>query len=232
MTELESNLPKHVGIILDGNRRWAKAQGLPTLEGHLKGYNNLRELSEYIVSDLKIPYLTAYVFSTENWSRTEEEVGYLMKLLLRAFGEYLEDFKQNNGRIVVLGSRDKLSPAIVKAIDKAESETKNNTGGTLALCFNYGGQAEIVDAAQKLIDKPPKAKLTTEEFAQNLYHPEVPPLDLVIRTSGEQRLSGFMLYRAAYAEFYFAQKHWPEFTRADIDAALLEYANRKRRFGS
>lgn len=223
----------HVGVIMDGNRRWAKSRGLNSFEGHFKGYQNMRDLAIYAIVEKGIPYLSAFVFSTENWSRTKEEVGYLMKLVLRAMTEYLDEFHNKNIRIVVLGSRNKLDGKIIEAIEKAEAKTKGNTRGTLALCFNYGGQAEIVDAAKKMIEeKIDPARITEESFAGYLYHPEVPPVDLLIRTSGEQRLSGFMLYRAAYSELLFMDKHWPEFTAADIDMALAEYAKRQRRFGA
>lgn len=225
--------PKHIGIIMDGNRRWAKAQGLKPTEGHLKGYKILGDLSRYALLEKKIPYVSAFVFSTENWSRAEEEVGFLMNLVTKALDEYLDDFHKDNIRILVLGSRDKLSKKVLDALTKGEAKTKDNTGGTLALCFNYGGQEEIVDAAKKLLArKADPESLTPESFASDLYHPEVPPIDMIIRTSGEQRLSGFMLWRASYAELYFVKKHWPEFTTSDIDSALDEFSRRRRRYGS
>ena len=228
-----ANLPTHVGVIMDGNRRWAKSQGLPTFDGHQKGYNNLRELVLYALKERGVKYLSAFVFSTENWSRAQEEVGYLMNLVLRALKDHLDEFHRENVRIVVMGTRDKLKPNIIAAIEKAESTTKRNTGGTVALCFNYGGQQEIVDAAKKLLEAGANpANLTIEDFAAQLYHPDIPPLDLVIRTSGEQRLSGFMLWRSSYAEFLFMEKHWPEFTKKDIDFALDEYSKRQRRYGA
>lgn len=217
---------------MDGNRRWAKAQGLPTMKGHFRGYKNMRDLALYALVEKGVPYLSAFVFSTENWSRTAEEVGYLMKLVTRALSEYLDEFHKKNIRIVVLGTRDRLDSSVIKAIEKAESTTKDNAGGTLAICFNYGGQQEIVDAARKLIKQGADPdKLDTEAFAEALYHPEVPPLDLIIRTSGEQRLSGYMLWRSAYSELLFMDKHWPEFTTQDIDFALEEYGRRSRRYG-
>lgn len=225
-------LPQHVGIILDGNRRWAKAQGLTSLQGHLKGYRNFHDVALYLLKTKKVPYVSAYVFSTENWSRTKSEVNYLMKLVLRALKEFLKEFHEEGIRIVVLGSREKLSKSVIKAIDKAESDTHNNNQGTLALCFNYGGQGELVEAAKAIINAElPAESVTPSVLADHLYHPEVPPLDLIIRTSGEQRLSGFMLWRAAYAELYFVDKHWPDFGLADTDEALADYSQRQRRFG-
>ncbi len=225
--------PQHIGVILDGNRRWARARGLKPMEGHMAGYRNFYELSRYTFLEKKIPYLSAFVFSTENWKRTEEEVGFLMRLVTRAISEYLDDFHRDNIKILILGSRDKLSKPVLKAIENAEEKTKDNTGGTLALCFNYGGQQEIVDAAKSLVEQNvDPAGLDIDSFAQALYKPEVPPVDLMIRTSGEQRLSGFMLWRVAYAELLFVDKHWPDFTRQDIDAALDEFASRQRRYGA
>ncbi len=226
------DLPNHVGIIMDGNRRWARARGLKTMEGHFKGYRNLHELALYALVEKKVPFISAFVFSTENWSRTADEVGYLMKLVTTALKEYLEEFHRSNIRILVLGTRERLDTTVIKAIEKSEERTKNNTGGTLALCFNYGGQKEIIDAARNLVKQGKSADgINDEAFAGALYHPEVPPLDMVVRTSGEQRLSGFMLYRAAYAELLFMEKHWPDFTKEDIDSVLDEYAKRQRRYG-
>ena len=217
---------------MDGNRRWARAQDLPTLEGHTKGYYNLRELSRYIFKQKHIPFLTVYAFSSENWSRTKAEVSYLMKLVARALDEFMEECQAEDLRIVVLGRRDRLSKKVLKAVEQAEASTRDNRSGTLAICFNYGGQQEIVDAAKSLAEQRiPADQIDPEKFAQQLYHPEVPAVDLLIRTSGEQRLSGFMLWRAAYSELYFIDKHWPAMTKQDIDKALDEYASRQRRYG-
>lgn len=176
--------------------------------------------------------MSAFIFSTENWSRTQEEVSYLMRLITRGLEEYLDEFHQKGIKILVLGSTDKLSPKVIKAIDKAVSKTRRNSNGTLALCFNYGGQQEIVDAVKKMTEKKISPEETTpERFSDFLYHPEVPPIDLLVRTSGEQRLSGFMLWRAAYAELYFVDKYWPDFNSEDMDSAVDEYARRLRRYG-
>jgi len=224
--------PNHLGIILDGNRRWAVAQGKTKMAGHMAGYKNFYTLSRYALIDQKIPYVSAFVFSTENWQRTKEEVGYLMRLVTRALTEFLEDFHRGNIRILVAGSRDGLDDSVLEAIEKAETQTSGNTGGNLVLCFNYGGQAEIVQAARNIIEQKIDPKnLTIDTFAEQLYKPEVPALDFVIRTSGEHRLSGFMLWRSAYAELYFTDKMWPDFTTKDLDIALEEYAHRQRRYG-
>jgi undecaprenyl diphosphate synthase len=213
--------PKHVGIILDGNRRWAKANSLPTLEGHRQGAEKLKEVA-LAAFDKGVNYLSAYIFSTENWSRTEEEVGYLMDLVIKAVDKYLDEFHERGIKVVILGRRDGLRASVAEAIKRAEDKTASNTKGTLGLCFNYGGRREIVDAVNEAIksDKP----VSEELIAQYLYAPEIPDCDLIIRTSGEQRISNFMLWRAAYSELYFVNKHWPDFTTADL--------GRSRRFGN
>ena len=228
----DTSKPRHIGLILDGNRRWAKERGLPAMEGHLAGYKNLQELATYAFKEKHIEFISAYVFSTENWKRTKEEVGYLMKLVLRALTEYLDGFHRDNIKIVILGSKDKLSDSLIKAIQTAESKTANNTGGTLALCFNYGGQNEIVDALNNiLVNNPEKNQIEISDIEESLYHPEIPAVDIIVRTSGEQRISGFMLWRAAYAEMLFMSKFWPDFTNADIDKIIEEYSKRQRRYG-
>jgi undecaprenyl diphosphate synthase len=222
----------HVGIVLDGNRRWAKAQGLPTLEGHRRGGEVFKKIA-HAAFDRGVTCLSAFVFSTENWSRTDEEVGYLMNLVMKAVESYLDEFNERGIRIVVLGRRDGIRKKVLDAIKKTEDKTAGNTNGTLALCFNYGGQQEIVDACQKLVQLGVNPEeITQESFRQALYNSEVPDVDLLIRTSGEQRTSGFMLYRAAYSELYFTEKLWPDFTEEDLDTALKNYHERSRRFGS
>lgn len=227
----DSLLPRHIGYIVDGNRRWAKMHGLPTYEGHLAGYNAIKEvLLETLNSGVK--YATAYVFSTENWKRSKEEVGYLMSLLLKVLEADLPIFLENNVRLKIIGTRDGLSSAMLKAIDKAEEKTDSMNGGTLLLCLNYGGQLEIVDAVKKIVQSGVgEEEVTAEVISDHLYVPEAPPCDLIVRTSGEQRLSNFMLWRAAYSEFIFLEKNWPDMTKDDVSAILEEYASRHRRFG-
>jgi len=227
----ETVIPKHVGIILDGNRRWAKNQDLSALEGHREGAEVFKEIA-LGAFDLGVEYLSAFVFSHENWSRTEEEVGYLMKLVVKAVENYLDTFHAANIRIQVLGRRSGLPKSVLTAIERTEEKTKNNTRGTLALCFNYGGEEEMVDSVKQAIDAGLKSEdITKESFKELLYVPEIPPLDVVIRTSGEQRTSGFMLFRAAYAELYFSEKLWPDFSIKELKAILDWYAKRDRRFG-
>ena len=231
MSEQTINLPKHVGYIVDGNRRWAKKHGLPTYEGHLAGYNAIQDVAR-ATFDSGVEYMSVYIFSTENWKRSENEVKALMGLVLKLFTSDLHIFNEENIRLRVLGSKDMVNERIKKAIVEAEEATKNNTRGTLALCFNYGGQLEIADAVKKFVQAGGDASsITVEDIASNLYAPDIPPVDLIIRTSGEQRLSNFMLYRAAYSEFMFIDKAWPDITKEDVQEALQKYSNRGRRFG-
>jgi undecaprenyl diphosphate synthase len=223
--------PKHIGYIVDGNRRWAKTHGLPTYEGHLAGYNAIQEVAKASF-DAGVKYVSVYSFSTENWKRSEDEVGKLMGLVLRFITSDLHIFSDNNIRLQVLGTRDRLSDKIIKAIDEAEAVTASNTRGTLALCFNYGGQLEIADAFKKIIqDGIGEDDVTPELIARNLYAPDVPPIDMLVRSSGEQRLSNFMLWRAAYSELMFFDKLWPDMTKDDVTAIIEEYSRRGRRFG-
>jgi undecaprenyl diphosphate synthase len=182
-----------------------------------------------VAKSRNIKYISAYIFSTENWSRTKEEVSYLMDLFLYSFKHDMKQLARDGFRIVFLNRREHLSAKILRAMDETEADSQDNTGPTLALCFNYGGQAEIVDAAAKLAKSGDD--FTEENFAKYLYHPEIPPIDILVRSSGEQRLSGFMLWRAAYAELMWIDKMWPDMTEADFDDVLTEFAKRSRRFG-
>lgn len=227
----QAAIPVHLGVILDGNRRWAKARGLSSLEGHNKGYQTLKDMTKYAF-DKGIKYVTAYIFSTENWARSKTEVKYLMGIALRAVTKDLAEMDKENIKVVWLGSPHLLSDKLVKAIKRAEAATKHNTRGTLCLCFNYGGHQEIVDAVKKIVaSKTPVNEISHETISGSLYAPEIPPVDLIMRTSGERRISGFMLYRAAYSELYFTSEHWPEFEESDLDKALKDYGDRQRRFG-
>lgn len=227
----EKIIPKHVGYIVDGNRRWAKQRGIPAYEGHLAGYNNLHEIAA-VTFELGVKYVSAYVFSTENWKRSQSEVGKLMDLVLKTLASDIPILQKNNIRLEVVGSRENLKPKIIQAIEKAELETAGNTAGTLALCFNYGGQNEIVDAVKKIVQSGKSAdEITAELIEENLYNPDIPPVDLIVRTSGEQRISNFMLWRAAYSELMFVEKMWPDLTKHDVKEMLEEYNNRSRRFG-
>lgn len=224
-----SDVPAHIGYILDGNRRWAKKHGLPTYEGHLAGYNALKDVIE-ATADAGVKYISFYSFSTQNWNRAEDEINGIMRLMRRMFGGDLKQLVKKGYCIKILGSKDRLPADIVKLIDNAEEKSKDGARATLAVCFNYGGQEEIARAAQRLIDDEVKT-VTMENFASALDHPDVPDCDLIIRTSGEQRLSDFMLWRSAYSEFLFLDKFWPEMTKDDVTDILEEYKRRGRRFG-
>lgn len=226
-----SDIPKHIGFIVDGNRRWAKQNGLPAYEGHMAGYNTLQDV---LIETLEqgVEYVSAYVFSTENWKRSEDEVGRLMGLILKIFTADLHILQDKNVRLRVLGTQEGMSEKVLKAIENAETATKDNTGGTLALCLNYGGQTEIVDAIKQIIEEgTPAADVTPELITAHLYDPDIPPCDIVVRTSGEQRLSNFMLWRSAYSELFFIEKNWPDMTKQDVTDILEEYKLRGRRFG-
>ncbi len=225
-------IPRHVGLIIDGNRRWAVSRGKPASAGHREGVKVLKKISRDFFSR-GVTVVSAYVFSKENWNRSEKEVSFLMALLTKFVEDYIKDAQENNIRIVVLGGRDRLASGVLKAINNAEEQTASNTGGVLALCFNYGGRQEIVDAAKKLLEKGMSpGDLDESGITQELYKSEiVPDIDLIVRTSGEQRLSGFMTWRSTYSELIFVDKHWPDFDESDVDLVLEEYANRQRRFG-
>lgn len=225
------SIPAHIGFILDGNRRWAADAGLSTLDGHRRGYENLKTVAQECFNR-GIKFVSAYIFSTENWNRSKEEVGYLMNLAIKIAAKDTDELVKNNVKVVLVGSEKGVPSNVIEAFHAVEERSKNNTGGTLALCFNYGGFQEITDAVKRVVDAVQTSEeVTTEFIAQQLYHPEIPPVDLVVRTSGEQRISNFMLWRIAYAELLFVEKHWPAFEASDLDDALAEYARRNRRFG-
>lgn len=229
--EESDKLPVHIGFIVDGNRRWAKKHGLPPYEGHLAGFNALKEVALEVLAK-GVPYMSAYVFSTENWKRSQDEIGRIMNLLSRALKADLPLFQENDVRLRVLGSREGVDEKILKEIDEAEAATANNKSGTFAICFNYGGQLEIVDAVKKIVQSGVNPdEINAELIEGNLYAPEIPPLDMIIRTSGEKRISNFMLWRAAYSELLFMDKYWPDMKKADVADILEEYSRRHRRFG-
>ncbi len=218
----------HLGIIADGNRRWAKERGLPTIDGHKKGLEAIEKLVDG-AAEAGIKYISFYVFSTENWGRSKAEVSYIMKLAETRIMKYAEKMKAKNGRLLVLGSKDRVSPKLISTIEKAEKLTADCDGITVGFCFNYGGEREIADAANIALEAD--GEITPKTIRKHLYHPEVPDIDMVVRTSGEERISGFMLWRASYAEFMFIKKYFPEMTEKDIDLIVKEYESRSRRFG-
>lgn len=224
-------LPTHVGFIMDGNRRWAKQNGKPTFEGHFAAQKVLRD-TVYHAVEKGVAYVSVYAFSNENWSRSQEEITYLMEQVAKALAAFSGELVEKGIRTVVLGRRERLSKSVLKSIDEIEQKTADGTLATLAICFNYGGYVEIADSLKAILaEGVDSSDITSELIAQHIYHPEIPPLDLIIRTSGEERLSGFMLWRAAYSEFIFRKEYWPDFTVDALDECLLEYSKRQRRFG-
>lgn len=217
---------------MDGNRRWAKRRGLPTLEGHRRGYEAFRRVGEWCL-DRGIEILTVYAFSTENWNRSKKEVDYLMRLLSLALSKEVTDLHKKNIRISVIGRVKELPTHLQKHIIEAMELTKHNTRGTLQLAINYGGRTEIVDAVKNIVRAGKRASTITEQsISEKLYTAGQPDPDLILRTSGEQRTSGFLAWQGVYSELLFVKKNWPDFTERDLDAALAEFGRRQRRFGS
>jgi undecaprenyl diphosphate synthase len=227
-----NHVPEHVAIIMDGNRRWARKHGKPSLEGHRVGYQTFKKIA-YTALDRGVKVLSAWAFSTENWKRTKREVQFLMRLMEWVLKEEIAEFSRNNVRLVVTGRLHELSPRLQKLIADTMNLTRNNTRGILNVMVNYGGRAEIVDAVRAIARaKPDPDRIDADMISKHLYRPELPDPDLIIRTSGELRLSGFMPWQSEYSEYVFSDKLWPDFTPKDFDMALAEYARRDRRFGA
>lgn len=231
---MHENVPNHLAIIMDGNGRWALAKGLKRTKGHQKGAQVLKEISRYVY-DKGIKVLSVFAFSTENWKRDKEEVDYLMNLFIKAFKENFEVVKEKGVKVVFSGTRDRLSQKVLDTMDKMQNETKNNKNGVFNICLNYGGQDEIVEATKKISTLVKDGKIGVQDvdkelFSKNLFN-DLPPIDLLIRTSGEFRISNFMLWHLAYAELYFTNKLWPDFTNEDLDLAIESFNQRERRFG-
>jgi len=227
-----SNLkvPKHVAIIVDGNGRWAKEKGMSRSKGHDAGFENLKNLSSYIFSK-GISILSVYVFSTENFKRDKAEVDHLMNLFVTMFDKNKKFFMEKNIKVVVSGRDEPLPKKVIETRDKLVELTKNNTGGILNVCLNYGGRAEIVDATKKIINSGIDVNDINEELFGSYLYNDLGDVDLLIRTSGEIRLSNFLLWQLSYAEFYFTPIKFPAFTNNDFDDAIVEYTKRDRRFG-
>lgn len=231
----KENMPKHIAIILDGNRRWARSKGLDPKLGHKEGAETLKKIVRY-ANKIGLKHLTVYAFSTENWKRTEDEVGALMLL----FQNYLDDFSKRvdteNIKIKVLGDISALSEKLQKSINKCMERTKNNTGLTFNIAINYGGRDEILKAVRKIASEVKNGNLqveqiTEETISNNLYTAGQPDPDLLIRTSGEIRTSNFLPWQIVYSEFLFIEKNWPEFEEKDLDEAIEVYQRRNRKFG-
>jgi undecaprenyl diphosphate synthase len=227
--------PRHVAIIMDGNGRWAVTRGLPRAEGHRRGVEALRRTVR-AAGEIGIRYLTIFSFSTENWSRPAAEISELMGLLRRFVRNDLAELHGNNIRVRIIGEREGLSVEIVRLLTEAEELTKANTGLNLIVAFNYGARQEIARAVRRIGEAIEKGEVAAnaidaDTIARHLDAPDMPDPDLIIRTSGEQRLSNFLLWQSAYSEFVFLPVHWPDFDRAALEAAILEYRRRERRFG-
>jgi len=224
------NLPKHLAFICDGNRRWARTRGLPTLLGHKEGVEAIKRVVRR-ASELNIENLTFFCFSTENFDRSKEEVDYLFNLF-REIKNLKDNFKKHDYRFHHTGDKSMLPKDIVEIIDTVEKETKDCKKGTVNLAIAYGGRNDIVNATKRIIKEKVKPEdITEESFKNYLTTGEMPDVDLLVRTSGEQRISGFMLYNMAYAELYFVKKHWPAFVGKDLDDCIAEFQSRHRRFG-
>lgn len=227
-------IPHHVAIIMDGNGRWAEKRGLKRTKGHQKGAETLKKISEYIF-DKKVKILSVFAFSTENWKRDKEEVDYLMDLFLKSFKDNFDSLKKKGVKIIFSGVKYKLSDKVISAMDKMMKETENNTNGIFNICLNYGGRIEIVEATKKICTDVLNNKISIDDITEESYNKylfnDLEPIDLMIRTSGEYRLSNFMLWQMAYSELYFTNTLWPDFDEKEFDNALDVYNNRERRFG-
>jgi undecaprenyl diphosphate synthase len=228
-------VPRHVAIIMDGNGRWAAARGLPRVEGHRRGVEAVRRTVR-AAADIGIQYLTIFSFSAENWTRPSSEIGELMALLRRFIRNDLAELHHAGVRVRVIGEREGLASDIARLLAEAEELTRDNNGLTLIVAFNYGARQEIVRAARRLAEEIAAGRLTAGEidvdrFARLMHAPDVPDPDLIIRTSGEQRLSNFLLWQSAYSELVFVPTYWPDFDRAALENALREYQQRERRVG-
>lgn len=226
-----NNLPSHVAIIMDGNGRWAERRGLPRLAGHLAGVNRISSVVTSLLTN-QVKYVTLYGFSSENWNRPEEEVKGLFQLLEERIDREAAEMHNHKIQIRHLGRFNGLPSTVQASIQRACQLTQNNSGPVLNFAFNYGGRHEIVDTARKLIEQNiPADRIDEQVFAANLYTAGIPDVDLVIRTGGELRISNFLLWQAAYAEYYFTDVLWPDFTPRQVELALAEFGKRKRRFG-
>ncbi len=231
----KNNIPEHIAIIMDGNGRWAKQRGLPRSAGHHAGIKRIREIVKES-SELGIKIITLFAFSTENWQRPKREVDMLMRAFLNFLNNEIGKLHKNNIRFRVIGRDTPLPPDLLTKIRQAEGLTAQNSGLTVVLAINYGGRAEIIDAAERLaqsikVGTYKIGKLSEEIFRRFLYAPDLSFPDLLIRTSGESRLSNFLLWQLAYAELYFVEKYWPDFTKKDLIEAISEFQKRERRFG-
>ncbi len=230
-----TKVPTHVGIIMDGNRRWAREKGLIPSLGHKAGADNLKKVAE-ACEEFGIKHLTVFAFSTENWKRSTEEVSYLMNLFLSYAKSFKKRLNEKNYRVRLSGDKSALSKELQEEISYIEEATKNNTGLTINLAINYGGRAEIINATKQIAEEYKNGNIKLEDINEDLLSSKMqtmdsPDPDLIIRTGGEKRLSGFLIWQSAYSEFYFTKVYWPDFNREELEKAVVEYSNRKRNFG-
>ncbi len=231
---MEKRYPEHVAIILDGNRRWAKKRNLPSLKGHQAGCETMKKIAPYII-DKGVKYLSVFAFSTENFKRAEEEVKYLMDIFVNWFKNECNKIHDENIKIIFSGRRENLRSDVLEAMDYITDKTANNTKGTLNICLNYGGQQEIVDGTKRIVKDIQEGKITPDDIDEKLLYKymynEMPPIDFLIRTSGEERISNFMIYELSYAEMYFPEVCFPDFNEEEFERAIDVYNERERRFG-
>lgn len=232
----KENMPKHIAIIMDGNRRWAKAQGKPASFGHKAGAKTLEKIVRY-ANKIGLEYITVYAFSTENWKRAEEEVNALMMLLQSYLDDYSKRADSENIKVKIIGNRKGLSAKMISSIEKCMERTKNNTGIVFNIALNYGGREELLNVTHKIAEDVKKGilqpeKITEKDIEKYLYTKGQPDPDLLIRTSGEKRLSNFLPWQLSYSEFLFIDKNWPDFTEEDLNYAIEEYQKRTRKFGA
>ncbi len=225
------NKLNHLAIIMDGNRRWAKKRGLPAFEGHIHGYQTLKKVGDWCL-EKGIEILTVYAFSTENWKRPKIEVNFLINLMQKILKNDINEFNKKGLKMRFIGQLEKYPKKLNQLIKQAEKLTKNNKKGTLIICLSYGGRSEIVDAIKKIIKKNINLNKITEKLIyKNLYSPDVPEPDLIVRTGGEMRLSNFLTWQSVYSELYFTKTLWPDFSKKEFNKILKEYNNHQRRFG-
>lgn len=232
---MENKIPQHVAIIMDGNRRWAKKRMLPTQMGHSEGANTLERIADDC-EDLGIKFLTVYAFSTENWKRSDEEVDYLMKLLAKHISDFDKRIKNRNIRFRMVGDINRLNKDLQDGIRGIEERTKNKTGLTVNIAINYGGRAEMTYVAKRIAEEVVNGNMKSEDITEEtlskyLQTKDSPDPELIIRTGGENRLSGFLLWQSAYSELYFTDVLWPDFNKEELEKAIAEFNNRKRNFG-
>lgn len=225
---MEEKLPQCLGFIMDGNRRFAKEQGLPTLEGHRQGLEKFLEVVRF-VRDKKIPHAVFYAFSTENWKRAEDEVAYLIQLFDGLLARLDEELTEQGVRVRIIGRRTDFTPELQSRIAQLEAKSAEFTATTIWMALSYGGRAEIIEAVNQAITRG--EKVDEVSFATLLWSAELPETDMIVRTSGEARLSNFLTWHSAYSELYFIEKHWPALTKADLEDILMEYGRRSRRYG-